>query len=111
MEPWIALIVIAACGVALYLAQHFGWLDMSNKSKTSGSHGSGLGIGDEVFAPSRYESQVELDRQTFLPAPAPLPGDGDKSISSRGPGVYTGQVRIDLEDSAGERRTRAPGDQ
>jgi hypothetical protein len=46
-------------------------------------------IGDEVFNPSRYEAAIELDRQTVLPAPAPLPGDGDK-------GVYKGNVRIEL---------------
>jgi len=102
VEPWIALIVIAVCCVAFYLAQHFGWIDLSNKSKSSGTHGSAMGIGDEVFAPSRYESQLELDRQTVLPAPAPLPGDGDKSIGSRGAGVYEGQVRIDLTPRDGK---------
>jgi hypothetical protein len=30
-----------------------------------------------------------LDRQTVLPAPAPVPGDGDH-------GIYEGQVRITL---------------
>jgi hypothetical protein len=30
-----------------------------------------------------------LDRQTILPAPAPVAGDGDKD-------VYKGSVRIDL---------------
>jgi hypothetical protein len=33
--------------------------------------------GDEVFHPAKYESQLELDRQTILPAPAPVAGDGD----------------------------------
>ena len=111
MEPWIVLIVIAVGGVAVYLAQHFGWIDLSNKSKHSGTHGGVMGIGDEVFAPSRYEAQLELDRQTVLPAPAPLPGDGDRSISSRGPGVYKGQVRIDLAGHEGEHRTDSPRDE
>ncbi len=71
-----------------YLAQHFGWIDLTNKS-TRSPGGGVLGIGDEVFNPSRYEAQIELDRQTILPALAPVPGDGDK-------GVYNGQVRIDL---------------
>ena len=31
-----------------------------------------------------------MDRQTVLPAPAPIPGDGDK-------GIYGGRVEIDLE--------------
>ena len=32
--------------------------------------------------PRKHEAQVELDRQSRLPAPAPLPGDGDKGIAS-----------------------------
>jgi hypothetical protein len=106
VEPWIVLVVITVGGVGVYVAQRFGWIDLSNKSKTSGTHGSVMGIGDEVFAPSRYEAQLELDRQTVLPAPAPLPGDGDKSISSRGPGVYKGQVKIDLAGKDREKGER-----
>jgi hypothetical protein len=79
------MVVLIAVG---FVAQHFGWIDLSNKSKTSGSGGI-AGIGDEVFHPTRHEAQIEMDRQTVLPAPAPLPGDGDK-------GIYDGQVRIDL---------------
>lgn len=94
---WLIFLGIAAVVVALgFVAQHFGWIDLSNKSRTSGKAGGGvMGIGDEVFNPSRYESQLELDRQTMLPAPAPLPGDDDKDI-------YRGNVRIDLtgEDKA-----------
>ena len=97
MEPWIGLIVVAAVIVVGYLAQRFGWIDLSNKSKTSGTHGSALGIGDEVFAPSRYEAQIEMDRQTVLPAPAPLPGDGDH-------GIYDGQVKITLAKPEGKHR-------
>ena len=89
---WLIFAGIVVVLVALAIvATRFGWIDLSNKSKTSGkSGGSGMfGIGDEVFNPSRYESQLELDRQTMLPAPAPLPGDGDKDI-------YRGNVRIDI---------------
>ena len=82
------LIIAVVLGVLFYIAQHFGWIDLSNKSRSSGGGGI-AGIGDEVFHPTRHEAQVELDRQTVLPAPAPLPGDGDK-------GIYEGQVRIDL---------------
>jgi hypothetical protein len=101
VEPWIVLIIVVVLGVAFYIAQHFGWIDLSNKSKTSGSHGGVMGIGDEVFNPSRYEAQVELDRQTVLPAPAPVPGDGDK-------GIYEGQVKIDLTTTGGAEPERAP---
>ncbi len=90
MEPWVVILVIAGCVVATYIAQRLGWIDLSNKSKTSGSRGTVMGMGDEVFHPTRHEAQIELDRQTVLPAPAPVAGDGDK-------GVYDGKVRIDLD--------------
>lgn len=106
MEPWIVLIVVVVVGVLFYVAQHLGWIDLSNKSKTSGTHGGVMGIGDEVFNPSRYEAQIELDRQTVLPAPAPVAGDGDK-------GIYEGQVKIDLstlDEPTGPGKHRASGD-
>jgi len=86
-------IVLALIGLAT-LAQFKGWIDLGNKTtRGNGSSGSALvGIGDEVFHPTRYETQLELDRQTMLPAPAPVAGDGDKDI-------YKGNVRIDLSGS------------
>ena len=81
-----AIIAIVALG---FVAQRFGWIDLSNKTKTGASGGSALGIGDEVFHPARHEAQIELDRQTVLPAPAPLAGDSDRV-------VYRGKVEIDL---------------
>ena len=92
------MVVLIALG---FVAQHMGWIDLSNKRKTSGSGGV-MGIGDEVFHPTRHEAQVELDRQTVLPAPAPLPGDGDF-------GIYDGQVRIDLT-KPGKHRADIPAD-
>lgn len=89
MPPWTVFLLIAAAVIGLgWLANRLGWIDLSNKSKTSGSAGI-ASIGDEVFHPTRHEAQIELDRQTILPAPVPLPGDDDK-------GVYGGRVRIDL---------------
>ncbi len=89
MESWlIVLLVVVALILVFLVAQHFDWIDLSNKRKSSGGSGV-MGIGDEVFHPTRHEAQIELDRQSVLPAPAPLPGDGDK-------GVYDGHVRIDL---------------
>ena len=106
MQPWIVILIIVAVAALFWVAQHFGWIDLSNKSRTSGSSGGGIaGIGDEVFSPTRHEAQIELDRQTILPAPAPLPGDGDLGIAEiRGVSArddldnknYDGQVRIDL---------------
>ncbi len=91
MEPWVVILIVVGVGALAYLANRLGWIDLSNKSKTSGTHGSAMGIGDEVFHPTRHEAQIELDRQTVLPAPAPVAGDGDK-------GVYDGKVTIDLGD-------------
>lgn len=88
---WLIFAGIAVALIALgFVAQRFGWIDLSNKSRTSGSAGGAMGVGDEVFNPSRYESQIELDRQTMLPAPAPVAGDGDKD-------VYKGNVKIVLK--------------
>ena len=81
--------VVVGADRARHPAQRMGWIDLSNKRKTSGTHGGVMGIGDEVFHPTRHEAQVELDRQTMLPAPAPLPGDGDL-------GIEDGKIRIDL---------------
>lgn len=85
-------VVVTLIGLAT-LAQFKGWIDLSNKTTRGGSSrgGSLLGLGDEVFHPTRYETQLELDRQTMLPAPAPVAGDGDQD-------VYRGNVRIDLSD-------------
>ena len=93
VNGWIVLGIVVAIGVLGYIAQHFGWIDLSDKNKSSGTSGSVMGIGDEVFNPTRHEAQIELDRQTVLPAPAPVAGDGDK-------GIYGGRVEIDLGRSA-----------
>jgi hypothetical protein len=115
VEPWIVIVVIVAVGVLFYLAQHFGWIDLSDKSRNSGTHGT-MGIGDEVFNPSRYEAQVELDRQTVLPAPAPLPGDGDFGLNalkgndpkSTNLTSYGGQVKIDLTPASDPKHRKSP---
>ncbi len=91
---WIVGGVVAAV-VLVVVASRLGWIDFSDKTKTSGGSSSSIvGIGDEVFAPTRHEAQVELDRQSMLPAPAPLPGDGDKGIWEGG------TIRIDVPSSA-----------
>ena len=91
MNWWIVLhVVVGVIGVGV-LAQRMGWIDLSDKSQRSSGNSGVFGIGDEVFNPTRHEAQVELDRQTILPAPAPVAGDGDK-------GVYNGSVSINLDD-------------
>ncbi len=100
MQPWIVVLIIVGIVALVWVAQHVGWIDLSNKSGTSGGGGGIAGIGDEVFNPTRHEAQIELDRQTILPAPAPLPGDGDKGIAE-GTG-YEGRVTIDLSEEPGK---------
>jgi hypothetical protein len=88
MPLWgIALIVVGVAVLGI-VAHKLGLIDLRGSRRTSGSSGV-VGIGDEVFNPTRHEAQVELDRQTILPAPTPLAGDDDK-------GIYGGTVRIDL---------------
>jgi hypothetical protein len=86
---WWILGGVIAVVVLLAIAHRLGWVDFSNKARNGHSHGSAMGIGDEVFHPTRHEAQIELERQTVLPAPAPLAGDGDK-------GIFNGKVVIDL---------------
>jgi len=101
VNGWWALGIFVAVVVVVYLAQSQGWIDLSNKNRSGGSGGGIGGIGDEVFHPTRFEAQVELDRQTILPAPAPVPGDGDK-------GIFGGKVEITIpepvEETTGGRR-------
>ncbi len=91
-----------AVGLALFgiLGQRFGLIDVVGKSTSrSAGNGAGLmGIGDEVFAPSRHEAALELDRQTILPAPAPLAGDPLRTAEETG--IYRGRVTIDLTKDA-----------
>jgi hypothetical protein len=91
VDWWIIAGVIVLVIVVLVGGNALGWIDLSDKSRRGGSGGGIMQIGDEVFAPTRYEAQVELDRQTILPAPAPVAGDGDKGIFHDGP------VRIRLD--------------
>jgi hypothetical protein len=44
---------------------------------------------DEVFAPTKHEAALERERETRMPAPAPLAGDGDQ-------GIWGGKIVIDI---------------
>ena len=86
---WWILLGALACALLGYLANRLGWIDLSNKSARPGGGSGILSIGDEIFAPSRHEAAVELDRQSVLPAPEPVAGDpADR--------VYDGRITIDL---------------
>ncbi|MGX5694744.1 hypothetical protein ACWKWP_00965 [Agromyces soli] len=78
---WWAWVLIAAAVVAVgWLAVRLRWIDLSDKTKRKPSGHAVMMIGDEVFAPRKYEAQIELERQNRLPTPAPTP-DGDKGIA------------------------------
>jgi hypothetical protein len=89
--------------VVIVVATRLGWIDFSNKAgRGSGTITGAIGGSfDEVFAPTRHEAQQELDRQTMLPAPVPLPGD-------RGDGGWEGG-RITIDVGAAGRGQRAEG--
>lgn len=98
MPVWGWVLLVGAAVAVSILAHTRGWIDLSDKSRRGGGGPGVLGIGDEVFHPTRHEAQVELDRQTILPAPAPTPGDGPLSIvdaPADAPG-YSGRLRIDV---------------
>ena len=99
MPWWGWLLFAAAAGVLGMLAQRRGWIDLRGDGRRGGSGGGLVGIGDEVFNPTRHEAALELDRQTSLPAPAPIPGDGAlgvpriESDPDEGEG-YRGRIRL-----------------
>ncbi|MEY9951916.1 hypothetical protein [Leifsonia sp. EB34] len=101
---WWAVIVVGVILVTIVTGVKLGWIDLSNKAaRGSGSMSGAVGGSfDEIFAPTRHEAQQELDRQSFLPAPAPLPGDGGAADVLDG-----GKVTIDV--GAAGRGQRAEG--
>ena len=92
MVNWIIVAgIVTVITVVGIVGQRKGWVDFSwNQKRRGGS----MTIADEAFNPTRYEARVEMDRQTILPAPAPLPGDDDKD-------TYRGIVRIKFDGHAG----------
>ena len=60
-----------------------------------------MSLGDEIFAPTRHEAAQERARETILPAPAPIPGDGANDI-------FDGRVVINVDalDDADDPRPR-----
>ena len=62
--------IIVLASAAICLAQRLGWIDLSNKNQNSGPRGGVMGIGDEVFNPTRHEAQVEIDLDEGVHVPA-----------------------------------------
>lgn len=90
---WIALIA-GGLVVALAIAQRMRLIDLTGRHRSSGSFGGLMASLDAVFAPTKHEAAMECAREAVLPAPAPIPGDGDK-------GVFGGRVVIDLAETEG----------
>ena len=88
MPLWVVVLIVVGVATLSIVAHKLGLIDLRGGKRSSGGGGA-MGIGDEVFNPTRHEAQVELDRQTILPAPAPVAGEDDK-------GIYNGTVRIEL---------------
>lgn len=65
------------------------WWSRGGRRRSGGNLGGMITMVDEVFAPTKHEAAIQADRETRMPAPAPLAGDGDK-------GVYGGRLVIDL---------------
>ena len=69
------------------------------RKRTTGTLTGGIagiaGVGDEIFAPMRHQVQVERDRQSHIPAEAPVPGDMPDPES-----IFGGAVSIVLPDVA-----------
>lgn len=99
MNWWVVGIVGAFIAVII-VAARLGWIDLSNKSRRGSGTMSGAigGSFDEIFAPARHEAQQEMDRQSLLPAPAPLPGGRGEA------GWEGGKITLDLgRDGQGQR--------
>jgi len=73
---------VAALAVVVWIADRAGWIDLSNKSTRSGGSGGIVGMLDDVFAPTRQETQAEYERQSRLPKEAPTPADDDHDLLS-----------------------------
>ena len=86
-------LILAAVAAAAVVAMAVATRESSRPSRGSGSIGSGMfGVADEIFAPSRHEAQLEVERQTSLPAPSPVADDDDR-------GVYDGRIQISVSRS------------
>lgn len=73
---------VAAAVVVMWIADRLGWIDLSNKATRSGGSGGVISMMDEVFAPTRHESQAEYERQSRLPREAPTPANDDHDLLS-----------------------------
>ncbi|MCY1694227.1 hypothetical protein [Curtobacterium sp. SL109] len=80
---WMILLgAMAAAVLVTWIADRLGWIDLSNKATNSGGSGGIASMMDEVFAPTRHETQAEYERQSRLPKEAPTPAGDDHDLLS-----------------------------
>lgn len=79
MPVYVQLILLGSFVALISLALFLGRDKRDPRKRAAGGGGPFLVL-DELFAPSRVEAAAELDRQTILPAPAPLAGDDDFGV-------------------------------
>jgi len=97
---WLILLGVAAGVVVLtWVLDRIGLVDLSNKANRGGSGGT-LTMMDEVFAPTRQETQAEFDRQSRLPTPAPTPADDDHDLLSGNVLIRVPKVRTEERGAA-----------
>ena len=81
MDWWLILLIGAGAIVLGAIAVRRGWVDLSDKTKRGKPSGAAVVmIGDEVFAPRKYEAQVEMDRQARLPVPGSVAGPPTRTL-------------------------------
>lgn len=95
---WYWWVAIGVGAIAfLWVLQRAGLVDFRGSARRGSGMGGLMSLGDEIFAPTRHEAAQERARETILPAPAPIPGDGVNDIFD-GPVV----INVDeLDDDAG----------
>ncbi|PCN49678.1 hypothetical protein Csp2054_01690 [Curtobacterium sp. 'Ferrero'] len=97
---WLILLgAVAAAVVAMWIADRVGWIDLSNKATRSGGSGGVVSMMDEVFAPTRHESQAEYERQARLPREAPTPSDDDHDLLSGTVLIKVPALRSDVRET------------
>jgi hypothetical protein len=104
---WLILVgAMIAAAVLTWAADRLGLVDLSNKATKSGGSGGIVAMMDNVFAPTKQETQAEFERQTRLPVEAPTPAHDEHDLLSgtvliRVPTVRTedrGPARIGTHD-------------
>jgi hypothetical protein len=74
-------------------------LESLRKSARGRAGGGFFGIVEEIFAPTRHESRIELERQAEMSAPSPESPDRDDHDAVETEARYAGRIRIEIPPS------------